>query len=51
MLLDVHVAYLLASISVMFGITYTVGKFLDHKIAQAKTRANPASSSPHIFIS
>lgn len=51
MMLDVHVAYLLASLCVMFGITYTIGKFLDYKISQAKARATPASSSQHIFIS
>lgn len=55
MLLDVHAAYLLASLSVMFGITYTIGKFLDYKIAQAKAginlTENSKSSSPNIFIS
>lgn len=55
MLLDVHAAYLLASLSVMFGITYTIGKFLDYKITQAKAGINLVesnkSSSPHIFIS
>ncbi len=36
MILDVHVAYLFASLAVLFGLTYSIGQFLDFKIAQAK---------------
>lgn len=36
MILDVHVAYLVASLSVLFGLTYTIGQFLDYKIEQAR---------------
>ena len=31
MFIDVHVAFLLAALSVLFGITYTLGMFLDHQ--------------------
>lgn len=29
MIIEVHVAFLLAALSVLFGITYTLGMFLD----------------------
>lgn len=29
MIVEVHVAYLVASLSVLFGVTYTLGMFLD----------------------
>jgi len=38
MILDVHVAYLLAALLVMFGLTYSISRFLDHLIAMAKTK-------------
>lgn len=38
MILDVHVAFLFAALSVLFGITYTLGQFLNHKIEQAKAK-------------
>lgn len=36
MILDVHVAFLFASLSVLVGITYTVGQFLNRSISGAK---------------
>jgi len=36
MILDVHVAYLVASLSVLFGITYSVGRFLDIKMEKMR---------------
>lgn len=38
MILDVHVAFLFASLSVLFGITYTVGQFLNRCIDDAQTK-------------
>jgi len=36
MILDVHVAFLVTSLSVLFGLTYSIGRFLDHKINQIR---------------
>lgn len=36
MILDVHVAYLFASLSVLFGLTYSISRFFDYKIQQMK---------------
>ena len=45
MILDVHVAYLIASLSVLFGLTYTIGQFLDYKIEQiSKARENAVNT-------
>ena len=45
MILDVHVAYLVASLSVLFGLTYSIGQFLDYKIDQiSKARENAVNA-------
>jgi len=36
MILDVHVTFLIASLSVLFGLTYSINRILDYKIAQIK---------------
>lgn len=36
MILDVHVAYLIASLSVLFGLTYSIGQFLEYKMEQLR---------------
>lgn len=36
MILDVHFAFLIASLSVLFGMTYSLGKFLDYKMEQLR---------------
>lgn len=52
MILDVHVAYLVASLSVLFGLTYSIGQFLDYKIEQIKkSRAEEASQDNEVFVS
>ncbi|WP_156492293.1 MULTISPECIES: hypothetical protein [unclassified Oleiphilus] len=44
MIIEVHVAFLLAALSVLFGITYTLSMFLDKEtkriIAQRKFDTN-----------
>lgn len=40
MILDVHVAFLIAALSVLVGLTYTISQFLDHKIANANAKRN-----------
>jgi hypothetical protein len=35
MIIEVHVAFLLAALSVLFGITYTLGMFLDKETKRA----------------
>ena len=35
MIIDVHVAFMFASISVVIGFTYTLGTFLDRQTKQA----------------
>jgi len=36
MILDVHVTFLVASLAVLFGLTYSISRVLDYKIAQIK---------------
>ena len=36
MILDVHVTHLFTALLVMFGLTYSIGRFLDHLIETAK---------------
>ena len=38
MMLEVHVAYLFASLSVLFGLTYSMTRVLDYKIKEAQAR-------------
>lgn len=46
MIIEVHVAFLLAALSVLFGITYTLGMFLDKEtkraIAKRKLDTDPS---------
>jgi len=50
MILDVHVAYLVASLSVMFGLTYSIGQFLDYKIEQAKRAQHEKQEKSEIKV-
>ena len=38
MILDVHVAYLFAALSVLFGLSYTMNQGLNFMISKAKQR-------------
>jgi hypothetical protein len=38
MILDVHVAFLFAALAVLFGITYSLGQFLDIQTKRAIAR-------------
>ena len=38
MTLDVHVAYLFAALSVLFGLTYTINQGLNYLISKAKQK-------------
>lgn len=51
MILDVHVAYLVASLCVMFGLTYSIGRFLDIRIEEMRERRdNNEHSSTKIEV-
>jgi len=39
-MLDVHVAFLIAALSVLFGLAYTFGKIFDHLISKAHQNKN-----------
>lgn len=45
MFIDVHVAFLLAALSVLFGITYTLGTFLDHQTKKLLERKRSEESA------
>jgi len=45
MILDVHIAFLVAALSVMFGLTFSIGQFLDYKINEVQKRKNQLASS------
>ncbi|KZZ57578.1 hypothetical protein A3762_09500 [Oleiphilus sp. HI0125] len=45
MFIDVHVAFLLAALSVLFGITYTLGTFLDHQTKKLLERKRSEDSA------
>jgi len=36
MILEVHVAYLFASLAVLFGLTYSMSQFLNYKIEKLR---------------
>lgn len=46
MIIEVHVAFLLAALAVLFGITYTLGMFLDREtkriVEKRKLNTNPS---------
>jgi len=46
MILEVHVAYLFASLAVLFGLTYSMSQFLNYKIE--KMRKQSASEQKEI---
>ena len=46
MILEVHVAFLIAALTVLFGLTYSIGQFLNFKIDQAK--ANKEASDAEL---
>jgi hypothetical protein len=46
MIIEVHVAFLLAALSVLFGITYSLGMFLDKetkRVIEERKQAAPAA--------
>lgn len=49
MVFDAHIAYLFASLSVLFGLTYSISQYLNFKIAQAKSNAKV--SAEEVLIS
>jgi len=54
MILDVHVAFLVASLSVMLGLTYSIGRFLDIKIEELRERKagnTPTSTKIEVLVS
>ena len=54
MILDVHVAYLIAGLSVLLGLTYTIGQFLDYKIEklkQAKAAEDSTKTEIEVLVS
>lgn len=50
MIIDVHVAFMFAAISVVIGVTYTLGNFLDRQTKRAQEkrteRGFPSESTP-----
>jgi len=50
MILDVHLAYLLTALLVMFGLTYSIGRFLDNLIEMTKSQHTQASNFEELKI-
>ncbi len=45
MILDVHVAFLVAALAVLFGLTYSIGQFFDYRIREMQKQKDLADSS------
>ena len=51
MIIEVHVAFLLAALSVLFGITYTLSMFLDKETKRIiEKRKHSESCEPRVAI-
>jgi len=50
MILDVHVAYLFAALSVLFGLTYSMNQGLNYMISKAKQKNNALNKTNEVGL-